>query len=163
MKKHAYIMGMPVVINIVDAQAREEDIDEIFSYFHDIDSRFSTYKSDSEIERINRGEVEEKDFSPQIKKILELCEQTRLETNGYFTIHLHGKLDPSGLVKGFAIHEAAKMLRKKGYENFFVEIAGDITVSGMNENGERWRVGIRDPFNTDEIIKVVYLSDRGIA
>ena len=33
----------------------------------------------------------------------------------------------------------------------------------MNENGERWRVGIRDPFNTDEIIKVVYLSDRGIA
>lgn len=161
--KQALIMGMPVNVTIVDPQAKEEDIDHVFDYFRDIDRRFSTYKKDSEIERINRGEVKEKDFSPEMKKILALCEQTRRETNGYFDIHLHGKIDPSGIVKGYAIHEAIKQLAEKRYRNFFVEIAGDIETSGNNEKGEKWRVGIRNPFMENEIVKIVSLSDEGIA
>jgi thiamine biosynthesis lipoprotein len=64
---------------------------------------------------------------------------------------------------GWAIHNASLILRKKGFKNFYVEIAGDIEVSGLNSEGKKWAIGIRNPFNKKENVKVVYLSDKGIA
>jgi thiamine biosynthesis lipoprotein len=98
-----------------------------------------------------------------MKKILKLCEETKKETNGYFDINLNGILDPSGLVKGYAIFQGSLMLKNKGFRNFYVEIAGDIQVFGKNENRENWKVGIQNPFNLNEIVKVVKLSNKGIA
>lgn len=163
MKKNAVIMGMPVTISITDLNAKVNDINEIFSYFKKIDKKFSTYKRNSEIEKINRGEIKKNKYSLEMKKILKLCKQTKKETNGYFDIKINGKLDPSGIVKGYAIHKAAGMLAQRGYKNFYVEIGGDIEVKGKNENQEKWRVGIENPFNRAEIVKVMHLSDRGIA
>jgi thiamine biosynthesis lipoprotein len=163
MKKQAVIMGMPVTVNVVDRKVTGENISEIFSYFHHMDSKFSTYKKNSEISQINRGELKEFHYSSEMKKILFLSEKTKKETNGYFDIHINGILDPSGIVKGYAIFEAAKILKNRGFGNFYVEIAGDIQVYGKNEKNEFWRIGIQNPFNLDEIIKAVNLKDRGIA
>jgi thiamine biosynthesis lipoprotein len=163
MKKQAVVMGMLATVNVIDSRVTEEDLSEVFSYFHFIDKKFSTYKVDSEISQINRGELKKVQFSNEMKKILALCEETKKETDGYFDANLNGILDPSGLVKGYAIFEGAEILRKKGFLNYFLEIAGDIQTQGKNEKGESWRVGIQNPFNTDEIIKVVRLSDKGIA
>ena len=118
MKRESIIMGMPVTVLIADLSAKEKDIDSIFSYFKKIDKKFSTYKKDSEIEKINRGEIKKNEYSLEMKKILKLCETTKKQTNGYFDIKINGKLDPSGIVKGFAIHEAAKILDRIGYKNF---------------------------------------------
>jgi thiamine biosynthesis lipoprotein len=156
-------MGMPVTVQIADGKATEEDIQEVFAYLSYIDQKFSTYKQDSEISRINRGEVNKSDYSNEMKKILSLCEETKKETDGYFDIDINGRLDPSGIVKGYAIWESAKILEKKGYGNFYVEIAGDIQTAGKNEKGEAWKVGIQNPFNLKEIIKIVRLSNKGIA
>lgn len=163
MKRQKDIMGMPVIINIVDATVKEEDFSSVFSYFHAIDQRFSTYKEDSEVTKINRGEITKENYSSAMKKIVRLSEETKRQTNGYFDIISNGKLDPSGLVKGFAIAQAANMLKKKEYANFYVEIAGDIQVYGKNEKGEKWRVGIRNPYNKEEIVKVLQLENNGIA
>jgi thiamine biosynthesis lipoprotein len=163
MKRHSDIMGMPVTIEIVDPGAQENDIEEVFSYFQDIDEQFSLYKSTSEVEKINRCEIVVSEYSPLMQKILQLSEETKKDTQGYFDIYKRGKLDPSGLVKGFAIYEGTKKLFDKGYKNFFVEIAGDIQTSGFNQEGKKWRVGIRNPIEKEEIIKVVFLSGEGIA
>jgi len=163
MKKQAVIMGMPVTVNVVDAGVSDEDINEVFSYFHYIDSKFSTYRTDSEISQINRGKLKESQYSNEMKKILFLSEKTKKETNGYFDIHINGILDPSGIVKGYAIFEGAKILKNKGFNNFYVEIAGDIQVYGKNEKNELWKVGIQNPFNLAEIVKLVKLKDKGIA
>lgn len=157
MKKKAIIMGMPVTVSIIDTNAGEKDINDVFSYFRKIDKKFSTYKKDSEIEKINRGELKKSKYSLEMKKILKLSEKTKKETNGYFDIRIDGRLDPSGMVKGYAIHEACKVLSKKGYRNFYVEIGGDIEVYGS------WKIGIENPFNRKEIIKVVNLKNLGIA
>ena len=98
-----------------------------------------------------------------MKNILALCEETKRQTKGYFNIEKNGILDPSGIVKGYAIWEGAKILQKKGYKNFYVEIAGDIQVFGKNKKGKKWAVGIKNPFNLNEIVKAFYLSGRGIA
>lgn len=163
MKKQAIVMGMTAIVNVIDSRITEEDINEMFSYFHYIDKKFSTYKEDSEISQINRGELKELQFSDEMKKILALCQETKKETNGYFDINLNGILDPSGLVKGYAIFQGSLILKNKGFQNFYVEIAGDIQVLGKNEKGESWKIGIQNPFNPDEIVKVVRLSNKGIA
>lgn len=94
--------------------------------------------------------------------ILALCEATRLETRGYFDIRHDDQLDPSGLVKGWAILEAAEMLRARGRRDFFIDAGGDIQVAGLKA-GHPWRVGIRNPFKRHEHVKVLALSDRGVA
>ena len=163
MKKTAVIMGMPVIIEILDKNAKESDIDEVFSYFVSIDEKFSPYKNDSEVSKINRKEIDERNYSKEMKYILKEAARTKKETNGYFEINLNGKFDPSGIVKGYAIFEGSRKLKIKGFKNYYVEIAGDIQVSGTNTEDKPWKVGIRNPFNQEEIVKVVNISDNGIA
>jgi len=163
MKKQTTIMGMPVTVEVVDSGATAEAIQEVFAYLNYIDQKFSTYKKDSEIMQINREELNPSNYSNEMQKVLELCEETKKLTGGYFDIHMNGILDPSGLVKGYAIWQAAQLLKKKDYKNFFVEVAGDIQAFGKNTAGESWRVGIQNPFNLKEIVKVLKISDAGIA
>lgn len=157
-------MGMPITVAIVDPIALKKDIDSVFTYFQEIDNRFSTYKKDSEISRYNRGEIKEKDFSKNMRLVFQLSEKIKRETHGFFDIKKKdGTIDPSGLVKGWAISEASKKLVHKGFKNFFIEAGGDIQTHGKNEKGEDWIVGIENPFNRKEIIKVLSLRNKAVA
>ena len=48
------------------------------------------------------------------------------------------------------------------YQNFYVEIAGDVHISGLRA-GKKWKVGIKNPFVSGEIIKVFELTNCGLA
>lgn len=163
MKKRAIIMGMTVNISIVDPYVRGKDFEEVFAFLRSIDERFSLYKENSEISKLNLGSIDLNHISSEMKTILELSKKTREETNGYFNIERNFKKDPSGIVKGYAISKSADILRNKGYKNFFIEIAGDIETNGLSENGHKWKIGIENPFNPSEIIKIVHLENGGIA
>lgn len=156
-------MGMPITIEVVDPQVTESDIAGVFDYFASVDRMFSTYKKESEISRFNSGELTKKQLSTDVRQILQLADDTRRESNGYFNIMHNGIIDPSGIVKGWAIYNAAGILKDHGFRNFYVDAGGDIQVSGKNEKGERWTIGIRNPFNREEIVKVVWLENKGIA
>lgn len=156
-------MGMPVTVNIVDPRVKNHEIESIFSYFKEVDKRFSTYKKNSEISRLNRKEIFPAEFSKDLKEILKLSEHTKEQTSGYFDVTRNGIIDPSGIVKGWAINNSANLIREMGYRNFFVDIGGDIQTSGINEEGKKWRVGMKNPFKEDEIVRVVELSGEGIA
>lgn len=154
-------MGMPITVEIVDT-ASEALFATVFDYFTAVDKRYSTYKSDSEISRINRG-LPPADWSAEMRTVLQLCEETKQVTNGYFDISHGGQLDPSGLVKGWAIHNAAKLLIKQGSDNFYIDAGGDIQVRGVNPNGQSWLVGIRNPFNRRQVIKRLAVTSEGVA
>ena len=157
-------MGMPINVEIGDKSAKNELFELVFDYFTSIDERFSPFKETSEITRINNGLIQEAEYSKDMKSIFELCEETSLATNGYFDIRARdGKLNPSGLVKGWSIFHAAQLLRNRGVANFYVDVGGDIEAHGTNEQGEPWNIGIRHPFNQTEIVKVVYIKNQGIA
>lgn len=162
MRDTRLIMGMPVTVDIGDSSAA--DITAIFEYFAAVDERFSTYKEGSEISRINRGEIAPADYSGAMREVFELAEKTKRETNGYFDMtRPDGSLDPSGIVKGWAIRDAARLLAGRGFSNFFIDAGGDVQSSGTNAEGESWSVGIRNPFKADEIVKVLYPNGAGIA
>jgi len=161
MKQTELIMGMPITVEIVDSAVKANFV-SVFNYFRQVDERYSTYKKGSEISQINKGLPKSK-WSREMKTVMRLCEQTKLQTKGYFDIEHNGKLDPSGLVKGWAIHNAAKLLQGKGIQNFFIEAGGDIQVLGKNAEVQPWKVGIRSPFDINSIIKVLTVSSEGIA
>jgi len=156
-------MGMPVTIEVVDPTSAAT-LEMVFDYFRTVDERFSTYKSTSEISKINRGEIMESEYSREMREVFALAEEMKIRTDGYFEIRTPtGSYDPSGIVKGWAIRKAAKLLREQGYQNFYVEAGGDIQTAGHSKNGEPWKVGIRNPFNDTEIINTVILSSAAIA
>lgn len=156
-------MGMPIEMDIVGTGVKEV-LEAAFAYLVSVDNRFSTYKNDSEISRINRGEILESEASEKMHEVFAIAEMTRKETGGYFNIRRpDNSIDPSGIVKGWAICNAAEIIRTAGYRSYFVNAGGDIAVCGVNEKGEDWSVGIRNPFNVNEIVKIVYPRGRGIA
>ncbi len=155
-------MGMPVTVEAADRHAGPQDIDAVFSYFASVDRQFSTYKNDSEISRINRGSRDA--LSPEMREIFWLAEKTHRESGGFFDIRRpDGLIDPSGVVKGWAIANAADILRARGIKNFFIDAGGDIQSQGVNASGAEWTVGIRSPFNREEIVKVIRPRGAGVA
>lgn len=163
MKQTWLIMGMPISVVIEDEAADAAAFKMVYDYFHYVDKKYSPYKTASEVSKINAGLPPSKQ-SKEMKTILRLCEKTKKQTQGYFDAYRAGKLDPSGLVKGWAINNAAKLLGKSGFKNFYIDAGGDIQVSGRNGDGQPWSVGIRNPLKPDEIVKVVRVSGReGIA
>lgn len=155
-------MGMPITLEVLDASVTQNDLDGVFAYFVSVDEVFSTYKDTSEISRLNRGELLPAQYSEDMQTILALSAQTKEETDGYFDILHNGIYDPSGIVKGWAIQNAAQLLQAKRLRNFYIDAGGDIQVSG-HKNGNPWRVGIRNPFNRNEYVKVLEVTDQGVA
>lgn len=162
MKRTELIMGMPVTVEIPRTDDAAPAIEDTFDFFRRIDERYSTYKPSSEISRINDG-LPRSRWSKEMKEVLRLCDQTKKETGGFFDIMRGGKRDPSGLVKGWAIRLAARRLQKRGLRDFCLEAGGDFQVAGVNAQGEPWKIGIRNPFRREEIVKVVSVSDQGVA
>ena len=161
--------GMPITVAIVEPLSSQVSdqamslISQVFAYFEYIDDKFSTYKPTSEISLINQGVLSVADASHDMQTVLDLAEILRLETDGYFNIAHEGRIDPSGLVKGWALSKAADMLCNSGCAHFYVEAGGDFQAVGLNAEGEPWRVGIRNPFQTDEIVTVLGVSNCGVA
>jgi thiamine biosynthesis lipoprotein len=162
MKQTELIMGMPVTVEIAGGKDAASAISDTFAYFKEVDERYSTYKTTSEISRINEG-LPEDQWSDEMKLVLSLCEETKQATHGFFDITRDGKCDPSGLVKGWAIEQAAERLRGRGLKDFCLEAGGDFQVSGVSAGGRPWKIGIRNPFNREEIIKVLTVSNEGVA
>ncbi len=156
-------MGMPITAAVADEAATHNDLNKIFDYFHGVDLRFSPFKATSETCALNRGTLRITP-SDDMKTVLELAEKTKCETNGYFDVMTpEGKFNPVGIVKGWAIKNAADILRSAGFRNFYVDAGGDVEVSGRNARGEKWSVGVKNPFKQNEIVKTLFLTDAGIA
>lgn len=162
MQELRLLMGMPIAVELADPAATSADVEQVFASFAAIDEVFSTYKESSEISRINRGELLVQNACAQVRTILHLSEQTRLQTHGYFDIRCEAGIDPSGIVKGWAVLRAARLLRRRGLRNFSIDAGGDIQLAGKKQD-RLWRVGIRNPFKRTEHVKVLELTEQGVA
>ena len=159
-----HVMGMPVVVDVRDEGAFDDVLDRLFEWLRFVDATFSTYKGDSEISRLNCGELAIADAHSDVRWVLERCEELRVETDGYFDANAGGSIDPSGLVKGWSIERAAGILEEAGLHNFALNAGGDICVrGGALPEDDRWRVGIQHPLQRDMIAATVVLEDGAIA
>lgn len=158
-------MGMPVIVDLRDTHVGDEAVDALFDWLHWVDATFSTYKPESEICRIDRGELAREDAHHEVRWVLAECERLAAQTGGYFDLRAgpDGRLDPSGLVKGWAVDRGAAILAAHGAENYAVNAGGDIRLRGGPLPAERWRIGIQHPLERDRIAAVVETRDLAIA
>ncbi len=167
MRRTEIVMGMPVTVVVPERELMDHEgshaVDAVFQRFRDVDERFSPYKPESETSKVSRGEIAPSEWSSEMREVVRLSEETRKLTNGYFDVWFEGAFDPSGLVKGWAIAKAAEILDSDGFVSFSIEAGGDIETRGANEEGRRWSIGIRNPFDPSTIIRKVKLGSRGIA
>ena len=142
------VMGMPVTVRADGGH------DEVFAWLREVDARFSPYREDSEIARLDRGELAPADAHPDVRAVLARCERLRIASGGYFDARAAGRLDPCGLVKGWAVDRAGALLRGR----YFIDAGGDVLV-----RGGPWRVGIRHPRRADALCAVLTVGDGAVA
>jgi thiamine biosynthesis lipoprotein len=151
-----HIMGLPIVVDVRDESEPGVALEQLFDWLRWVDATFSTYKSNSEISRINRGELLGEDAHPLVRDVLERCAELREETAGYFDMQTPaGSIDPSGLVKGWAVDGAAAILDDAGLHNYAVSAGGDMRVRGRAVPELAWRIGIQHPLDTQQVAAVI--------
>ncbi|MBR2232028.1 MAG: FAD:protein FMN transferase [Prevotella sp.] len=85
-----------------------------------------------------------------------------MSTVGYKKISLKGRqlfkknkntmLDCSAIAKGYGSDVVAAFLKKRGIDNFMVEIGGEVVTQGISEKRVPWRIGVTKP--TDDSLSV---------
>lgn len=171
-------MGMPIVFEICDPEVGPEPVQRAIEWLEWVNIVFSTYRADSQISRLNRGEVTVADLDPAVGEILARSEELRRATDGYFDIRAPyapggegpqngrggpGSVDPSGLVKGWAVKRAVELLVRAGGRNLAVNAGGDVLVSGHPDGDSAWRIGIQHPRSSRDIALTLAVSDRAVA
>jgi thiamine biosynthesis lipoprotein len=148
-------MGMPVTVE----GAGRAQAEAVFAWLREVDGRFSTYRRDSEISRLARGDLALADAHPDVREVLARCEALRRATGGYFDARIDGPgADPTGLVKGWAVDRAGALLDAAGVERWCIDAGGDVLL-----RGGPWRVGIRHPRRRRRLAAVLELRDAAVA
>lgn len=72
-------------------------------------------------------------------------------------------IDLGGIAKGYAVDRAADALRRHRVTSGMINVGGDLYAIGSSPDGDPWQVGIRNPFNPDEVLESVPVNDGAIA
>ena len=159
-----------------------------------VDDEFSMFNERSTVARINRGETVQK--SDMFNEVFELAQTVNRETNGAFDItvaplvnawgfgfkhesmptrqqvdsllKVRDQYDFSAIAKGYGSDVVARLLRKRGVQNFMVEIGGEVVTSGINPENTPWRIGVTKPTDdslnvNNELQTVINVTDKAMA
>ncbi|MHB8531200.1 MAG: FAD:protein FMN transferase [Solirubrobacteraceae bacterium] len=163
-----HVMGMPVIVEVYDVGFDATVLDRLFAWLRFVDETFSTYRQDSQISKLNRGEITLADAHVSVRSVLRRCESLHRSTRGYFDVtapmaNLGGGVEPSGFVKGWAIEGAGRLLRRAGAQDWCVNAGGDICLSGAPTGCDCWRVGIQHPVERFAVAAVLGLRGGAVA
>ncbi|WP_089157393.1 FAD:protein FMN transferase [Micromonospora sp. NBS 11-29] len=159
-------MGTAISLDLADdlpAEALHELAERTFDWMREVDARFSTYRDDSEVCRLDRGELRLAEASDDLRAVLERCADLWTATDGFFDAYATGRLDPSGYVKGWAAQVASDRLLAAGAPNHCVNAGGDVRVRGHAADGEPWRIGVRHPWDPTATCLVLAGTDLAVA
>jgi thiamine biosynthesis lipoprotein len=160
------VMGTVVSFDFRGGEPPAAVLDRAIAWLHEVDARFSPFRPDSEVSRLADGTLTERDTHPDVRAVLAMCAALRVDSDGAFDARRwssDGRLDPSGLVKGWAVQRAADDLDAAGVRDFAIGAGGDIAARGEAEPGRPWQVGIRHPRERDRVAAVLAVSDLAVA
>ncbi|MER6675901.1 FAD:protein FMN transferase [Streptomyces sp. NPDC000983] len=138
-----------------DPDAVRAALAEAVAGLHRVDEVFSTYRDDSEISRLDRGELSLAECSPEVAAVLELGAEASRVSDGWFSTSYEGRLDPTGVVKGWAVEQAARLLARAGASGVSVNGGGDVQLLGVPGGDRPWRVGVSDPLRPGGLAAVI--------
>lgn len=129
-----------------DPGAVRAALEKAIAGLHRVNEVFSTYRDDSQVSRLARGELTVEECDPEVAEVLGLGAEAERVSDGWFSVHYEGRLDPTGIVKGWAAERAARQLAATpGVSGVSMNGGGDVQLLGTPEPHRPWRVGVADP------------------
>jgi thiamine biosynthesis lipoprotein len=167
----AEVMGMPISIHVLNesgtlAPGVERAIEACFAELRDIDRVFSTYRTDSDISRIARGELTIADADARVAQVEAACRAAVVETGGLFSATWRGSFDPTGYVKGWSVENAARRHLAPLLERAVaigINAGGDMQLFTAPDSDWRWNVGIADPRRPGQVIATLEVRNGAVA
>jgi thiamine biosynthesis lipoprotein len=162
--RHAeQVMGTVVSFAVrpgqIPSQAASRAIAAACAVLHRADAIFSTWKPHSPVSRLRRGAALVSELPAEVAEVLDLCEEARKASAGWFDPWaIPGGVDPTGLVKGWAVEQSLAVLSRAGLEAAMINGGGDIGVLGMQAPGQSWRIGVRHPWRADAFAAIIEVT-----
>lgn len=149
-------MGTVFSFDLRDASIDPHALDDAIRWLHWVDDVFSTYQPGSVLSRLRRGQIGLDDCPPHVGDLMKVGAAVERDSGGYFTTTLDGKLDLTGVVKGWAVERASEILRAGGSGAHTVNGGGDLQVVGRPWDGDRpWRIGVAHPLRPGALATVL--------
>ncbi|GGB86593.1 hypothetical protein N798_04095 [Knoellia flava TL1] len=169
------VMGTAVSIHVRTTDPDDPVLDaaseHVHSHLRRVDRTLSTWRADSDLLRLQHGELDADAAHPWVAEVTELCLEAEDRTDGLFRAWRsrdggRPTFDPTGLVKGWAVSAAAAHLEEVPGIAFSVGAGGDVVVGtgrGWDGPAPQWRIGIEDPRVRGRIADVVTLCRGAVA
>jgi thiamine biosynthesis lipoprotein len=159
-------MGMPISVLARGGAAGEEAADaavaRVYAELTEVDAVFSTYRADSPVSRLARGELTLEDCPADVRLVADRCAWARELTGGLFDADRpDGTWDPSGLVKGWAAERAFRHLAGVDGLDWCLNAGGDVLVD--SRSGAPFVVGIQDPRDPAQVCATVSCAVGAVA
>jgi FAD:protein FMN transferase len=171
-RKVEHVMGMPISLAL---RGRHADNDhaaaawqQALAVLDEVDHVFSTYRPDSVVSRLGRGELRPDECPPEVREVLDLGELARQQSGGAFDIRRYDSsgelvLDPSGVVKGWAVERAARAFEALAETDFCLSAGGDMVCRTKLFATPAWRIGIEDPSRPSRVLATVPIRNGAVA
>jgi thiamine biosynthesis lipoprotein len=165
------IMGTAISIHVLSRDTSPEEatasaVDACFAELRDLDRVFSTYRDDSDIMRLARGEIALGDADPRVAEVEAACRAGAIATGGLFSAMWRGWFDPTGIVKGWAVESAARRHLAPLVEHEIavgINAGGDLQLFTAPDADWRWNVAVADPRRPGEVIATLEVADGAVA
>jgi thiamine biosynthesis lipoprotein len=171
-RKVAHVMGMPISLAVRGRHAGDDRGEAAWQdalvILRDTDKVFSTYRSDSVVSRLARGDLRPDACPAEVVEVLALAELAREQSGGAFNIRRQGLdgqllLDPSGVVKGWAVERAARAFEGLPATDYCLSAGGDMVCRVNRTDAPAWRIGIEDPREPGRVFAVAPVRNGAIA
>lgn len=165
-------MGMPISLALrgphADDAAGEEAWQAALAELRWVDAVFSTWRADSQVSRLGRGELTLEECDPAVAEVLRLGDDARVASGGAFDVCLPGpdgvrRLDPSGVVKGWAVDRAVVPLLALADTDVCLSAGGDMVCHVADPDGEAWTIGIEHPLDPTRLVATVPVRRGAVA
>ena len=90
------------------------------------------------------------------------CEHFEIKKDKIIFDNEYTQIDLGGFVKEYAVDRAALIIKKKKIKSALINFGGDIYAIGKNPNGERFKIGIKDPHKPEKHIEYVEIEDQAL-
>lgn len=132
-------------------------VNDLTRFFMHVEAHFSPQRPDSWVCQFQRGELMEADFSPEFQEVYRLAIQAEQMTQNAFNPFFAGDFDPTGLIKGWAIHRAfalyvQPLLSQGSVIAAAINGGGDVQLAVVAHSDFVWQVGVEAPTNLTRVI-----------
>jgi thiamine biosynthesis lipoprotein len=165
-------MGLPISLALRGRHAGDARADRAWAAavarLREVEAVFSTFRADSFVSRLGRGEITVDECPPEVAEVLAIAETARVASGGAFDVRRPGPdgtpvLDTDGVVKGWAIQRAAHAFDDLAETDLCLSGGGDLLCRVTEPGAAPWRIGIEDPRRPQRVLAVLPLGTGAVA